>query len=168
MTITEEADSMLFLAVFFLVFALFMAVRVFRGHHAIWLGLALFSFGCSLLGLVGMVPRFGNYEMEGLFHFSLEQPFWLGHLLSRLSLYDFMRFRLWSAFGFIIAISCFAFSYSVKRWKYGEILAATAFIFVAFVFTLRTGQPFSGLSGRSAVADPAGATCPMGTATVRL
>ncbi len=128
---------MLFLAVFFLVFALFMAVRVFRGHHAIWLGLALFSFGCSLLGLVGMVPRFGNYEMEGLFHFSLEQPFWLGHLLSRLSLYDFMRFRLWSAFGFIIAISCFAFSYSVKRWKYGEILAVTAFIFFMLLLFLR-------------------------------
>ncbi|MGE5581166.1 MAG: sensor histidine kinase [Bacillota bacterium] len=112
---------MLFIAMIFLIFALFVVMRVLRGYQAVWLGLILFTFGCCIVGLAGLIPRFGNYQLDGLFSLPLDQPSWAWRLLENLSLYDFMRFRLWSVIGFIIAMVGFAFSYSFKRWNYPDL-----------------------------------------------
>jgi hypothetical protein len=126
---------MLFIAMFFLVFALFVVARVFRGSQAIWLALTLFTFGCCIVGLVGLVPRFGNYRFDGILSLPLDQPGWAWRLLERLSLYDFMRFRLWSAVGFMIAAIVFSISYSMKKWRLGESLAGGGLILIS-VFLL--------------------------------
>jgi signal transduction histidine kinase len=108
---------MLFIAMFFLVFALFVVAWVFRGGQAFWLGLIIFTFGCCIVGLVGMFPRFGNLIDDFLgMHFT--QPDWLWDLLERFSLYDLIRFRLWSAVGFVAAVSVFSISYTSERWKF--------------------------------------------------
>lgn len=117
---------MLFIAVFFLVFALFVVARVFRGVQAIWLGLILFTFGCCILGLVGLVPRFGNYNLNDWLSLPLDQPEWAWRLLERLSLYDFVRFRLWSAAGFVLAVLVFALSYTRERWRLSDGMALLA------------------------------------------
>ena len=113
--------------VMFLVFALFMAARVPRGSQATWLGLMLFAFGCCLLGLFGLITRFGNYRFEGLIVLSLDRPAWIGELLSHLTLYDFMRFRLWSLIGFVVSVVAFSLGYATERWGRGESLAAAGF-----------------------------------------
>lgn len=123
----------LFLAIFFLVFALFIVARVFRGNQAIWLGLVLFAFGCCILGLVGLVPRFGNYQLDGLMSLPLDEPGWAWVLLARLSLYDFIRFRLWSAVGFLVAFVGFAISYSRERIRTGDRLIFGAVILAALL-----------------------------------
>lgn len=120
---------MLFIAMFFLVFALFVVARGFRGGQAFWLGLILFTFGCSIVGLAGMVLYFGNYRFEGLFSLPPAQPDWLWHLLARFSLYDFMRFRLWSAVGFVVAIGVFSVSYTFERWKHSDVLTYGGLLF---------------------------------------
>ncbi len=122
---------MLFIAMFFLVFALFVVARVFRGSQAIWLGLTLFTFGCCIVGLAGLVPRFGNYRLDGILSLPLDQPDWAWRLLERLSLYDFMRFRLWSAVGFVIATVIFATAYSAKHWKLPEIAAGVGLALIS-------------------------------------
>ncbi|HEX3045211.1 MAG TPA: HAMP domain-containing sensor histidine kinase [Bacillota bacterium] len=114
---------MLLIAMCFLVFALFMVVRVLRGYQAVWLSLILFTFGCCLVGLVGLYPRFGNYQLDQLLSFLLnEQPNWVSQLLENFSLYDLIRFRLWSAVGYLVAFIGFSISYSIKRWKTGDKL----------------------------------------------
>lgn len=124
---------MLFIAMFFLVFALFLIVRGLNRYQAIWLGLILFTFGCSIVGLVGLVPRFGNYNLDGLLNLPLDQPGWAWQLLEHLSLYDFMRFRLWSAFGFIVAVLGFAFSYTIERWRVKDIILTLSFTVFTFL-----------------------------------
>jgi len=120
----------------FLVFALFITVRVFRGYQAIWLGLILIAFGCCLIGLMGLVPRFGYYQLDGIFDFVLDQPNWMLRSLEQLSLYDFMRFRLWSAIAFIIAMIGFASSYAhVKNyWGVMMVLSISATIFLGWYY----------------------------------
>jgi signal transduction histidine kinase len=112
---------LLFIAMIFLIFALFVIVRAFRGYPALWLGLILFTFGCCIIGLAGLIPRFGNYEFDSLFVLPLDQPSWVWRLVGNLSLYDFMRFRLWSAIGFVIALAGFAYSYSFQCWKFSDL-----------------------------------------------
>ena len=107
---------MTLIAIFFLVFALLMLARVPRGYQAVWLGLTLFSFGCCILGLISYITRFGNYQLEGLV-LTLEQPSWAWRLLTNIPLNIFIRFRLWSAALFVVAMIGFAFSYSTKKWR---------------------------------------------------
>ncbi|MCL6588400.1 MAG: sensor histidine kinase [Firmicutes bacterium] len=115
---------MLLIAMCFLVFALFMVVRVLRGYQAVWLSLIFFTFGCCLVGLVGLSPRFGNYQLDQLLSFPLNQQYNLvWQLLEHLSLYDLIRFRLWSAVGYLVAVTGFSLSYSIERWKTGDKLA---------------------------------------------
>lgn len=102
---------------FFLVFALFVVAWVFRGGQAFWLGLIIFTFGCCIVGLVGMFPRFGNYGLDDIFGLHFTGPVWLSYLLERFSLYDLVRFRLWSAVGFVFAVGVFSISYTSERWK---------------------------------------------------
>lgn len=116
-----------FVVVMFLVFALFMAARVPRGSHAIWLGLVLFTFACCILGLIGLITRFGNYRLEGLIVLPLDQPAWLGELLSLFSLRDFMRFRLWSLVGFVASVVAFSLSYTTERWGRVQTMIAAGF-----------------------------------------
>ena len=111
------AIRMLFIAMFFLVFALFVVAWVFRGGQAFWLGLIIFTFGCCIVGLVGMFPRFGNYGPDDIFGLHFTQPVWLWRLLEGFSLYDLIRFRLWSAVGFIFAVGVFSTSYTAERRK---------------------------------------------------
>lgn len=101
-----------------------MAARVPRGPQARWLGIALFTFGSCLLGLIGLISRFGNYRLEGLIVLPLDEPGWAWGLLDHLSLYQFMRFRLWSMIGFAVSVVGFSFSYGVERWRRGDWLAA--------------------------------------------
>lgn len=108
---------MLFIAMFFLVFALFVLAWVFRGGQAFWLGLIIFTFGCCIVGLVGMFPRFGNYFLDDFLGLHFTQPDWLWHLLEGFSLYDLIRFRLWSAVGFVFSVGVFSISYTSERWK---------------------------------------------------
>jgi signal transduction histidine kinase len=131
---------LLFIAMVFLIFALFVMARVFRGYPAVWLGLILFTFGCCIIGLAGLIPRFGNYQLEGLLSLPLDQPSWAWNLLSNLSLYDFMRFRLWTAIGFITALTCFAYSYSIQYWKFSDIFLLGVFACIDF-FLLRSYDP---------------------------
>ena len=109
-----------FVAIVFLVFALFLAAGVPRGTQAAWLGLTLAAFGCCILGLIGLITRFGNYRLEGLIVFPLDQPAWIGDLLGRLTLSWFMRFRLWSLAAFVSSVACFSLSYTVERWRPAE------------------------------------------------
>jgi signal transduction histidine kinase len=114
---------MLLIAMCFLVFALFMIVRVLRGYQAVWLSLILFTFGCCLVGLVGLYPRFVNYQLDPLLSFLLnEQSNWVSLLLENFSLYNLIRFRLWSAVGYLVAFIGFSVSYSIKRWRTGDKL----------------------------------------------
>jgi signal transduction histidine kinase len=130
---------MLFIAMFFLVFALFVVAWVFRGGQAFWLGLIIFTFGCCIVGLAGMFPRFGNYSLDDIFGFHFTQPDWLWYLLARFSLYDLIRFRLWSAVGFVVAVGVFSISYTSERRRlpatrmysmlaYGGLLFFAAFL----------------------------------------
>ncbi len=112
---------MLFVAMVFLIFALFVMVHVFRGYPAIWLGFILLTFGCCIIGLAGLIPRFGNYEFNTALALPLDQPSWAWRIVGNLSLYDFMRFRLWSAIGFVTAFTGFAYSYSFQHWKASDI-----------------------------------------------
>ncbi len=112
---------MLFIAMVFLIFALFVMVHVFRGYPAIWLGFILLTFGCCIIGLAGLIPRFGNYELNTALALPLDQPSWAWRIVGDLSLYDFMRFRLWSALGFVTAFAGFAYSYSFQHWKTSDI-----------------------------------------------
>jgi Signal transduction histidine kinase len=125
---TKGGIGLLFLAMVFLIFALFVMVRVFRGYPAMWLGLILFTFGCCIIGLAGLIPRFGNYQLEGILNLPLNEPSWVWHLLSNLSLYDFMRFRLWTAIGFTTALVCFAYAYSFQYWKFSDIFLIAIFV----------------------------------------
>jgi signal transduction histidine kinase len=117
---------MLFIAMFFLVFALFLMIRVFRGYQAVWLGLALLTFACSIIGLVGLVARFSNYSLEGLF----DQPTWALDLLKGCSLYDFMRFRLWSAAAFILSVIEFAFAYAGRPKRFPVMVGGFFMLFI--------------------------------------
>lgn len=136
--------KVLFLAIFFLVFALFIVARVFRGNQAIWLGMVLFTFGCCILGLVGLVPRFGNYRLDGLLSLPMDEPGWAWALLARLSLYDFIRFRLWSAVGFLVAFIGFAISYSREKLQTGDrvIIGIVALGAVLMVWNYDPGNLF--------------------------
>jgi len=116
-----------FIAILFLVFALFMTARVPRGSQAVWLVMVLATFGCCILGLVGLITRFGNYRLAGLVILPLDQPAWAGNLLAHLSLSWFMRFRLWSLMGFVSSVLGFSLSYTAKRLTRATWLAATAF-----------------------------------------
>ncbi|HEX7712543.1 MAG TPA: hypothetical protein VF531_00865, partial [Bacillota bacterium] len=131
MIMAKGGMTVLFLAIFFLVFALFIVARVFRGNQAIWLGLVLFTFGCCILGLVGLVPRFGNYRLDGLLSLPMDEPGWAWAVLARLSLYNFIRFRLWSAVGFLVAFIGFAISYSRERLRTGDRVIIGAVVFGA-------------------------------------
>jgi len=104
-----------FIAMCFLVFALFLVARVFRGYQAVWLGMTLFAFGCCIVGLVGLVPRFSNYSINGFLGLPLDQPSWAWNYLKRFSLNDFLRFRLWSAIGYIVSVLDFSFSYATEK-----------------------------------------------------
>lgn len=109
---------MVLIAILFLVFAILIIARIPRGRQAVWLGFSLFGFGCCFLGLIGLISRFGNYQLEGIFlRLPLNQPSWAWRLLAHLSLFDFMRFRLWSIVIFLVAQLGFAFSYSRERLK---------------------------------------------------
>lgn len=132
--------NLLFIAMFFLVFAIFIMIRVFRGYQAIWLGLILLTFGFCIIGLVGLVPRFSNYSLSGLLNLSLEQPSWAWNLLSSLPLNDFIRFRLWSAVGFIVAIIGFTFTYTGERFQWKNLLVASVVV-VFLVFFLWRYDP---------------------------
>jgi len=120
------------IAILFLVFALFMLARVPRGYQAIWLGLILFTFGCCILGLIGFIARFGNYQLEGLI-MPLSQPSWAWRLLAHLPLETFMRFRLWSLIWFVIALLGFAFSYSTECWRRRDSIVATVIVTILAV-----------------------------------
>lgn len=109
---------MTLIAVLFLVFAVLIIARIPRGRQAVWLGFSLFGFGCCFLGLIGLISRFGNYQLEGIFlRLPLNQPSWAWRVLAHLSLFDFMRFRLWSIVIFLIAQFGLAFSYTRERLK---------------------------------------------------
>lgn len=127
------------IAILFLVLALFMLARVPRGYQAIWLGLILITFGFCILGLIGFIARFGNYQLEGLM-MPLDQPSWAWRILAHLPLEAFMRFRLWSLVGFVMALLGFAFSYSVERWRRGETIA-TSVILALLILILWTYDP---------------------------
>lgn len=120
---------MYLIAILFLVFALFMLARVPRGYQAIWLGFILLAFGCCIIGLLGYIARFGNYQLEG-YLFPLEQPGWTWRLLTYFPPDAFIRFRLWSMMGFVVAVAGFAFSYSVKKWRRTDYLTAVSFLLI--------------------------------------
>jgi signal transduction histidine kinase len=115
------------IAVLFLVFAILIITRVPRGREAVWLGFSLFGFGCCFLGLIGLISRFGNYQLEGIFlRLPLNQPGWAWRVLAHLSLFDFMRFRLWSIVIFLVAQFGLAFSYTRERLKLSDWLIIVA------------------------------------------
>ncbi len=122
---------MTLVAVLFLVFAILIIARIPRGRQAVWLGFSLFAFGCCFLGLIGLISRFGNFQLEGIFlNLPLNQPSWAWQLLAHLSLFDFMRFRLWSMVVFLVAQLGLAFSYSRERLNPPDwlIIGATGLI----------------------------------------
>ncbi len=127
---------MLFLVMVFLVFALFIIVRAFHGYQAIWLGLILLAFGGCLIGLMGLVPRFGYYKLDGIINLVLDQPNWVIQSLGRLSLYDFMRFRLWSGVAFISAMIGFANSYANTKnyWRVTKFFLILGIVFLAYYY----------------------------------
>ncbi len=135
---------MLFIAILFLVFAIFIIARVFHGYQAVWLGCIFLAFGCCIVGLVGLVPRFSNYNLEGLLEFSFDQPVWAWNLLKSLPLTDFMRFRLWSAAGFIAAVIGFTYTYVGERfrWKDYGIIGLFFIFFVWFLWHYDPDQLF--------------------------
>lgn len=107
---------MTLIAILFLVFAVLIIARIPRGRQAVWLGLSLFAFGCCFLGLIGLISRFGNYQLDGIFlRLPLNQPTWAWRILAHLSLFDFMRFRLWSLVLFLVAQVGLGLSYSRKK-----------------------------------------------------
>lgn len=124
-----------FVAVLFLVFALFMAARVPRGAKATWLGLSLATFGGSILGLVGLITRFGNYWLEGMIVLPLDKPTWLWSILDRFPLDAFMRFRLWTLVGFVFSVTGFSLSYTTERWRKRDLAFAAA-LFAPLLFLL--------------------------------
>ncbi|HPT87017.1 MAG TPA: HAMP domain-containing sensor histidine kinase [Bacillota bacterium] len=136
---------MLFIAMFFLVFAIFIIARVFHGYQAVWLGLIFLAFGCCIVGLVGLVPRFSNYNLEGLLGLSFEQPGWAWDILRSLPLTDFMRFRLWSAAAFIGAVIGFTYTYVGERfrWKDYGIVGLFLIFFAWFLWHYDPDQLFS-------------------------
>lgn len=112
-----------FVAIIFLVFVLLIMAQIpWRKFQAAWLGLILLTFGCCLLGLINLISRFGNYQLEGLalklFPINQESSLW--QLLSHLTLYEFMRFRLWCVVGFLVAEVGFIFSYTSEKLKKGD------------------------------------------------
>lgn len=114
---------MTLIAVLFLVFAVLIIARIPRGRQAVWLGFSLIGFGCCFLGLIGLISRFGNYQLDGIFlRLPLNQPSWAWRVLAHLSLFDFMRFRLWSIVIFLVAQSGLAFSYTRERLKRSDWL----------------------------------------------
>jgi len=131
---------LLFVAMVFLIFALFVMVRVFRGYPAIWLGFILITFGCCIIGLAGLIPRFGNYEFNVILALPLDQPGWAWRIVGNLSLYDFMRFRLWSAIGFGTALAGFAYSYSFQYWKISDI-ALIGILSVIDIYLIKSYDP---------------------------
>ncbi len=131
---------MLFVAMVFLIFALFVMVRVFRGYPAIWLGFILFTFGCCIIGLAGLIPRFGNYEFNAVLALPIDQPSWAWRIVGNLSLYDFMRFRLWSAIGFVTALAGFAYSYSFQYWKVSDI-SLIGILFTIDAYLIKSYDP---------------------------
>ena len=122
-----------FIAIIFLVFALFLAARVSRGSQAVWLVLALATFGCCILGLVGLITRFGNYRLAGLVIIPLDRPAWVGDLLAHLSLSWFTRFRLWSLIGFVASVLGFSLSYTTDSRTRAAYLAAAGFALPAAI-----------------------------------
>lgn len=131
---------MLFIAMVFLIFALFVMVRVFRGYPAIWLGFILITFGCCIIGLAGLIPRFGNYDFNTILALPIDQPSWAWRIVGNLSLFDFMRFRLWSAIGFVTALAGFAYSYSFQSWKVSDISLVGILIFID-VYLIKSYDP---------------------------
>lgn len=120
-----------FVAILFLVFALLIMARIpWRKFQAAWLGLILFAFGGCLLGLVNLITRFGNYQLEGLVLnlLPINQPSWAWQLLGHLTLYEFMRFRIWCVVIFLIAEVGFIFAYTTEKFKKGDWITT---IFVA-------------------------------------
>jgi signal transduction histidine kinase len=89
------AVRVLLVAMLFLVFALLVVARVPRGSQE-----------------VGLISRFGNRQLDGLMVVPFDRPAFMLHLLSRMPLYAFMRFRLWSLIGFTTAMNVFAVSYT--------------------------------------------------------
>jgi signal transduction histidine kinase len=140
---------MLFIAMFFLVFALFVVAWVFRGGQAFWLGLIIFTFGCCIVGLIGMFPRFGNYVLDDIYGLHYTQPDWLWHLLERFSVYDLIRFRLWSAVGFVSAVGIFSISYTSERHKLygvrGMLVYGGLLFFAVFLLWYYDPEHFSKL-----------------------
>ncbi|NLU41684.1 MAG: HAMP domain-containing histidine kinase [Firmicutes bacterium] len=129
------ACRVLLVAMLFLVFALLIVARVPRGSQAVWLGLILFAFGCCILGQVGLISRFGNYQLDSLMVVPFDRPAFMLHLLSRMPLYAFMRFRLWSLVGFVTAMNVFAVTYTGTKSDKRDVAvlgvtAATAFLLV--------------------------------------
>ncbi|MGE5530058.1 MAG: sensor histidine kinase [Patescibacteria group bacterium] len=124
-----------FVAILFLVFALFMAARVPRGYQATWLGLITLTFACCILGLIGLISRFGNYHLEGIMALPLDQPGWAWRILAHLSLDEFVRYRLWSAVGFMLAVAGFSISYTkpgaAARWQKSDWCLAGAVVLLA-------------------------------------
>ncbi len=116
-----------FIAILFLVFALFLTARVPRGPRALWLVMVLATFGCCILGLIGLITRFGNYRLSGLVILPLDRPAWVGNLLGNLSLSWFMRYRLWSLMGFVASVLGFSLSYSTERLTRATWLTVASF-----------------------------------------
>lgn len=116
-------------ALLFLGSALLIMARIpGRRFQAVWLGLILLTFGGGLLGLLNLITRFGNYRLEGLILdlLPINYPGWAWRMLARFSLYDFMRFRLWCVFGFLVAETGFVLSYTRdKRLSRGDWILAT-------------------------------------------
>lgn len=126
---------MTLIAILFLVFAILIIARIPRGRQAVWLGFSLFGFGCCFLGLIGLISRFGNYQLEGIFiRLPLNQPSWAWGVLAHLSLFDFMRFRLWGIVVFLVAQFGLAFSYSRERLRHTDwLIIGAAVLMIVFI-----------------------------------
>ena len=126
---------MTLIAILFLVFAILIIARIPRGRQAIWLGFSLFGFGCCFLGLIGLISRFGNYQLEGIFlRLPLNEPSWAWRVLAHLSLFDFMRFRLWSIVIFLVAQFGLAISYTQKRLSLSDwLIIGAAGVIIIFL-----------------------------------
>jgi signal transduction histidine kinase len=104
-------------AVLFLLFTLLIIARIPWKYQAVWLGLVLLFFSGCLIGLINLISRFGNSQLEGqlLNLLPLNEPAWIWQLLSGFTLYEFMRFRLWCVVGFAVAAVGFLISYTSDR-----------------------------------------------------
>ena len=131
-----DGMSVPLIATLFLVFTLFFISRVARGSQAVWIGLMLFTFGCCLMGLLGLISRFLNYRLEGLMILPIGQPGSFTGFLSHMSLDNFMRFRLWAMVAFVVSFIGFAMSYTREPghshtehiWLVGGMILAAASI----------------------------------------